>query len=193
LLQRAEETLARQSRGDEISRVELLAAIGDQYSTQDEPAKARRVLEQAHDLSRTVQDGTARAEASCSLAGALARDGELTRAEDLVQEGLRELPPGPQYDFDRIFCLRRGSELAQERGDSQQGIARMQAVWEMVKRSQFDSDSLEVQPLMELAEAHRVAGQSHLADSTFKRASELMSALGPDNTQVQWRCSTNGQ
>jgi hypothetical protein len=112
LLQRAEDTLTRQSRGDEISRVELLAAIGDQYSTQDEPAKARRVLEQAHDLSRTVRDGTARAEASCSLAGALARDGELTRAEDLVQEDLRELPPGPQYDFDRIFCLRRGSELA---------------------------------------------------------------------------------
>ena len=124
LLERAEDTLARQRTGDEISRVELLAAIGDQYSTQDEPAKARRVLEQAYNLSRTVHDSSARAEASCSLAGALARDGELTRAEDLVQEGLRELPPGSQYDFDRIFCLRRGSEVAQERGDAQQGIVR---------------------------------------------------------------------
>jgi hypothetical protein len=66
----------------------------------------------------------------------------------------------PRHNFDRIFCLRRGSEVAQERGDSQQGIARMQAVWEMVKRSPFDSDSLELQPLMELAEAYRVGGQS---------------------------------
>ena len=184
LLQRAEDTLARQSSGDEISRVELLAAVGDQYSTQDEPAKARRVLEQAHMLSRKVQDSSARAEASCSLAGALARDGELTRAEALIQEGLQELPAASQYDFDRIFCLRRGSEVAQERGDAQQGIARMQTVWDMVKRSPYDSDSLEFQPLLELGEAYRVAGQNRLADSTFKRASELMFALGRDNTQI---------
>ena len=183
LLERAEDTLARQSSGDEVSRVELLAAIGDQYSTQDEPAKARRVLEQAYMLSRKLRDSSARAEASCSLAGALARDEELMRAEALIQEGLRELPPASQYDFDRIFCLRRGSEVAQERGDSQEGIARMQAVWEMVKRSTFDSDAVEFQPLMELAEAYRVAGQNHLADATFKRASELMSVLGRDKTQ----------
>ncbi len=183
LLQRAEDTLARQSSGDEVSRVELLAAIGDQYSTQDEPAKARRVLEQAYLLSRKVRDSSARAEASCSLAGALARDGDLTRAEGLIQEGLQELPSASQYDFDRIFCLRRGSEVAQERGESQQGIGRMQAVWAMVKRSPFDSDSLELQPLMELAEAYRVAGQNRLADSMFKHASQLMSALGRDNTQ----------
>jgi hypothetical protein len=36
---------------------------------------------------------------------------------------------------------------------------------------------------MELAEAYRVAGQNHLADSTFKRGAELISALGRDNTQ----------
>ncbi len=183
LLQRAEDTLARQSSGDEVSRVELLAAIGDQYSTQDEPAKARRVLERAYLLSRKVPDISARAEASCSLAGALARDGDLTRAEELIQEGLRELPSASQYDFDRIFCLRRGSEVAQERGESQQGIDRMQAVWTMVKRSPFDSDSLELQPLMELAEAYRVAGQNQLANSMFKHASQLISALGRDNTQ----------
>jgi serine/threonine-protein kinase len=183
LLKRAENTLARQGSGDQVSRVELLAAIGDQYSTQDEASSARRVLEQAHMLSRQVKDASARAEASCSLAGALARDGELTRAEALIREGLRELPPESQYDFDRIFCLRRGSEVAQERGDAQQGIARMQTVWELVKRSPFDSDALEFQPLMELGEAYRVAGDNQLADSTFQRAYQLMSALGRDNTQ----------
>ena len=183
LLKRAESTLARQGSGDEISRVELLAAIGDQYSTLDQASDARRVLEQAHMMSRKVQDSSARAEASCSLAGALAQDGELTRAEALIQEGLRELPQGPQYDLDRIFCLRRGSEVAQERGDAQQGIARMQTAWQLVKRSPFDSDAQEFQPLMELGEAYRVAGQNRLADSTFQRAYQLMLALGRDNTQ----------
>ena len=42
LLKRAENTLARQGSGDEISRVELLAAIGDQYSTLDQASDARR-------------------------------------------------------------------------------------------------------------------------------------------------------
>jgi serine/threonine-protein kinase len=183
LLGRAEDTLARQSSGDQTSRVELMAAIGDQYSTQDEPAKARHVLEEAYKLSRTLHDRSVRAAASCSLAGALVRDGELSRAEALIQEGLAELPTGSQYDLDRIFCLRRGSEVAQERGDSQQGIARIQAVGDLVRRSPFDSATLELHPLMELAEAYRVSGQNQLADSTFARAAALLSSLGRDNTQ----------
>jgi tetratricopeptide (TPR) repeat protein len=108
----------------------------------------------------------------------------LPRAESLFQEGMAELPSASQYDLDRVFCLRRGSEVAQERGDSQQGIKRMQAVWELVKRSPFDSDSLELQPLLELAEAYRVAGQNQLADTNFKQAATIMSALGRNNTQL---------
>jgi serine/threonine protein kinase len=184
LLARAEDTLARESSSDQDSRVELMTMIGDQYSTQDEPAKARRILEEAHKLSRTLHDSSTRAEASCSLAGALARDGDLTRAEALIQEGLAELPPGSQYDLDRIFCLRRGSEVAQERGDSQQGVVRMQSVWEILRRSAFDSPSEELHPLMELAEAYRVAGQNQLADSTFAKAAALLKTLGQDNTQT---------
>jgi eukaryotic-like serine/threonine-protein kinase len=184
LLARAEDTLARGNGGDEDSRVELMTVIGDQYSTQDEPAKARRVLEEAHKLSRTLDDHSTRAGASCSLAGALARDGDLTRAEALIEEGLNELPPGTQYDLDRMFCLRRGSEVAQERGDSQQGISRIQAVWDILRRSPFDSPSIELHPLIELAEAYRVAGQNQLADSTFQKAATLISTLGQDNTQT---------
>ncbi|HWZ84205.1 MAG TPA: serine/threonine-protein kinase [Terriglobales bacterium] len=183
LLGRAENTLARQRAGDPTSRVELMVVIGDQYSTQDEPGKARGILEEAHRLSRTLQDTSTRAEASCALAGALARDGDLARAEALIQEGLLELPAASQYDSDRIFCLRRGSEVAQERGDAQQGIARMQTTWDLLKQSPFNSDTLELQPLTELAEAYRVAGQNQLADSTFRRASALMSTLGRDDTQ----------
>jgi serine/threonine-protein kinase len=184
LLARAEDTLARQSSSDQDSRVELMTIIGDQYSTQDEPAKARRILEEAHKLSRTLHDSSTRAEASCSLAGALARDGDLTRAEALIQEGLAELPHGSQYDLDRIFCLRRGSEVAQESGDSQQGLVRMQSVWEILRRSSFDSPAEELHPLMELAEAYRVAGQNQLADSTFAKAAALLTSLGQDNTQT---------
>jgi eukaryotic-like serine/threonine-protein kinase len=184
LLGRAENILARQHSADDTSRVELMVDIGDQYSTQDEDAKARRVLEEAYTLSRRLHESSARAEASCSLAGALARDGELNRAEALIQEGLRELPVGSQYDLDRIFCLRRGSEVAQERGDPQQGLARIQAVHGILKQSPFDSDTLELHASIELAEAYRVAGQNQLASSTFEQAAALLAPLGRNDTQT---------
>jgi tetratricopeptide (TPR) repeat protein len=183
LLERAESTLARQRSGDETSRVELMVVIGDQYSTQDQPAKARHILEEAQRRSRLLHDSSVRAESSCALAGSLARDGDFARAEALIQEGLAQLPSAAQYDSDRIFCLRRGSEVAQEGGDSQQGIARMQATWEILKRSPSNSDTIELQPLTELAEAYRVAGQNQLADTTFQQAAALLTTLGRDNTQ----------
>jgi serine/threonine protein kinase/Tfp pilus assembly protein PilF len=184
LLGSAENILARQRTADDTSRVELMVVIGDQYSTQDEDAKARRVLEAAYKLSRPLKEPIARAEASCSLAGALARDGELGRAETLIQEGLRELPAGSQYDVDRIFCLRRGSEVAQERGDPQQGLARMRTVQEILKHSPFDSENLQLHTSVELAEAYRVAGQNYLASSTFERAAALLEPLGRSDTQT---------
>ncbi len=184
LLGSAENILGRQRTADDTSRVELMVVIGDQYSTQDEDAKARRVLEAAYKLSRPLAEPIARAEASCSLAGALARDGEHDRAEALIQEGLRELPAGSQYDVDRIFCLRRGSEVAQERGDPQQGLARMQAVQGILKQSPFDSENLELHTSVELAEAYRVAGQNYLASSTFERAAALLAPLGRGDTQT---------
>jgi serine/threonine protein kinase len=184
LLGSAEKILARQHSADDTSRVELMVVIGDQYSTQDEDAKARRVLEEAYKLSRPLKEPIARAEASCSLAGALARDGELDRAEALILEGLRELPAGSQYDVDRIFCLRRGSEVAQERGDSQQGLLRMQAVQRILKESPFDSENLQLHTSVELAEAYRVAGQNYLASSTFERAAALLEPLGRSDTQT---------
>jgi eukaryotic-like serine/threonine-protein kinase len=184
LLGSAENILARQRNADDTSRAELMVVIGDQYSTQDEDAKARRVLEAAYKLSRPLKEPTARAETSCSLAGVLARDGELDRAEALIQEGLRELPAGSQYDMDRIFCLRRGSEVAQERGDSQQGLARIQAVQRILKQSPFCSENLQLHTAVELAEAYRVAGQNYLASSTFEQAAALLEPLGRSDTQT---------
>ena len=145
-----------------------MISIGDQYSIQEQPAKARRVLEEAYRLSRALHDISTRVQASCSSL-ALAWDGELTRAEALIQEGLRELPPGSQYDFDRFFCLRRGSEVAQHLGNSQQALAQIQTAREILRQSAFNSDTLELHSLTELADAYRMSGQLQVADATFEK------------------------
>ena len=135
---------ATDSAADDANRVELLVSIGDQYSTQDEDAKARRVLRARLPTLEKLSGDSIRARAACALAGARARDGDLPRAEALFQAGLRDLPAGSQNALDRIFCLQRGSEVAQERGDSQQGIVRMQAAQKLLKESPFDSDMKEL-------------------------------------------------
>ncbi|PYY15726.1 MAG: hypothetical protein DMG61_06265, partial [Acidobacteria bacterium] len=183
LLRRAEKILAQPHAASDSNRVELLVSIGDQYSTQDDDVEARRVLERAYKLSRVLPEPARRAEASCVLAGSLARDGDLARAEALFQEGMHELSSGPQYDLERILCLRRGSEVAQERGEAREGIARMESAQEALNRSPFYSDVQELRVSMELAEAYRMAGKNQQAASKFEQVFQLLVALGREETQ----------
>jgi len=183
LLGRAEKILSQPHAVDDSNRVELLVSIGDQYSTQDDDAEARRVLEQAYKLSRSLPEPARRAEASCVLAGAVARDGDLARAEPLFQEGLREVPSGSQYDLERILCFRRGSEIAQERGEPKEGINRIEAAQAILRTSPFYSDLQELRVSMDLAEAYRMAGLNQQAVSKFEQVYQLLSSLGREDTQ----------
>jgi eukaryotic-like serine/threonine-protein kinase len=184
LLGRAEHIVEQERAVNDTNRVELLISIGSQYSTQDEAAKARRVLEEAYKRSRELSERSTRAEASCALAASLAYDGELPRAETLFQEGLRELSDVPQFAVARTFCFLRGSEVARERGDSQEGIARAQAAQRVLKESPFALDSLEMNTSMDLAESYRMAGQNREAVSAFQQAAASLSSLGREDTET---------
>jgi serine/threonine-protein kinase len=181
LLDRAEHTLERQ-QGANGNRVELMASVGTQYSLLSEDAEARRVLEEAYKLSRGVLEPGVRATASCYLAGVLVRNGELDRAEAMFQEGMRELPDEPQFAFARVECLSRGSQVAQERGDGQQGIARIEAAQQVLQNSRFASDWLQVEILSEMGDAYRMAGQNSKAISIFEKVNPLLSSMGRDQT-----------
>ena len=63
LLERAEHVVERQ-RGNDVGRVELLISIGRQYTVQDEYAKARLLLDEAHRLSRSLSDRSTRSRSS---------------------------------------------------------------------------------------------------------------------------------
>ena len=183
LLGRAEQIVNLQ-RGDNASRVELLISIGRQYHSQDEDAKARRVLEEAYQLSRGLSEPSPRAQASCALGSAVARGTDRQRAEVLIQEGLRELPNQPQLTLDRVFCLLRGSEVARGQGASQKAIERAQAAKDLLKSSPLQSEILDLRALMDVAESYRVAGQYRDAIPVFEQASIVMDSLGRGNTET---------
>jgi len=184
LLDRAERIVKQQSATDETSRVELLDAIGEQYSTQDETAKSVQVLDEAYQLSRSISDLSVRASAACDLANSLARSGENgQRPESLFQEGMREMPAGPEYASLRADCLLRGSEVAQERGDTEGGIARVLEAQRVSETSMFHNKVLELTIAIDTASAFRVAGRNREAVAAFQRAAETLKSLGRENTQ----------
>jgi eukaryotic-like serine/threonine-protein kinase len=183
LLERARHIVERQHVND-ASRVQLLISIGQQYDTQDEDAKARPVIEEAYRISRGLADRSTRALASCALGSVLSRADDPKRAEALIQEGLRELPNEPQYALDRVFCLLRGSGVARNTGEVQQGITRVQEAQRALKQTPFDPQMLQLRVFMDLAEAYREAGQLPEAIHAFEQASVRLTALGRDDTET---------
>jgi eukaryotic-like serine/threonine-protein kinase len=183
LLGRAEHLVERQHDLNNVNHIQLLISIGRKYQGQDQDASARRVLQQAYELSRRVIDQSTRAQASCALGSAMSRGGDSRRAETLIQEGLRELPDDPQFVLDRIFCFARGSEVARDTGQSSEAVARAQASQQLVEKSPLRSDVLESHTLIDLAESYRVAGRLREATVTFERASMMLTALGRDDTE----------
>lgn len=183
LLDHATHILERQ-RAANGDRVELMGNVGLQYSFLGGQKEATRVLEEAYRLSRGVPERGVRATVACQFASALVLSGELERAESLFQEGMRELPDDIQFVLDRVECLRRGSEVAQERGDVQEGLARMEAAQQALKNSAFNSDWSQADVLLDLGEAYRVAGQNYKASSVFESVNRLLSSLGRDDARI---------
>jgi eukaryotic-like serine/threonine-protein kinase len=183
LLSRAEHVVSRQRAAD-ADRAELLVAIGRQYWSQDEDAKARAVLTQAYELSRNLPDATTRGKAACALAAMVARGGDLERAEALFQEGVNQLPERPEYAADRSYCLLRGSDVSRDKGDGPTAVSRAQDALRVLRDSPLRSEMLELRATMDIAESYRVGGMLREAAAAFEQAATHLAGLGRDDTQT---------
>ena len=185
LLERAEHIVERENySGDPSNHAEMLVSIGTQYFDKDENEKALRVLQEAYQQTRELQDPSVRAQASCALAQSVGRAGQHARADSLIREGLDELPDDSRFTLDRIFCLLRGSEVSAGGGAANENIAQAQAAERLLHESAFASNSLRLNVSMHLASAYNLAGRSREAAAEFARASALMTDLGYDGTKT---------
>ncbi len=191
LLEREERVIEHERNPDPVNHVELQLSLGSQYSGEDQTEKALRVLNNAYSFSRDLKDPAIRAKASCVLAGALVPLGQLARAEDLFQEGLRELGNRPQFAPVRALCQLHGSEIAAQSGNSQEAIARGRSAEQAIQGSavQWNLEGLNV--LINLATVLGDAGKFREADQRFQEASRLMTQLGYDDSQKAVKLFTN--
>jgi serine/threonine protein kinase/tetratricopeptide (TPR) repeat protein len=183
LLARAEEVIDRQYADSDANRAEMLVSIGSQYLNLDEDAQARRLLNQAYQMSRKMTDHSTRARAGCALADALGAAGEGQRAEALLSEALAELPDQPQYALDRIDCFHRGSVAARLTGHPDLAVERSEAAQKLFAELPFSSTVLDMRVRLDLAESYREAGRYQEAVAAFETANERLTALGRQNTQ----------
>ena len=183
LLEREERVIEHERNPDAANHVELQLSLGNQYSSEDENDNALRVLNAAYRVSRDLKEPSIRAKASCVLAGAMVPVGDLSRAEALYQEGLRELGNAPQFASERASCLLHGSEVAYSNGSSEEAIARARAAERAIQSSpvQWNLEGLNI--LVNLAIVLGDAGNFREAETIFQRASDLMTTLGYDDSQ----------
>ncbi|MGB8989948.1 MAG: protein kinase [Candidatus Sulfotelmatobacter sp.] len=184
LLARAAQVIDKHHSADPLRRADLLMWIGENYSSEDQIAQGRVLVEQAYQVSRGLSDPSIRARASCALADCLSQGDDLSRAEVLVQEGLRELPEGPQFSIDRVACLRIGSEVAREAGHAKEGVARLQAAQRIMQQSPVATDNMKMNTAVDMASAYSDAGQNTEALAEFAHAASLLSSLGWEDTET---------
>jgi eukaryotic-like serine/threonine-protein kinase len=183
LLARAVGIVERQYAPHDANGIEMLIALGRQYSVMDEGTRARELLGRAYERSRGLPELATRSKAACSYARELAQFGEGGRAEELYQKAIAVLPDEPQYDYARLVCLMRGSSIAQDNGDTEAGVERMRAAIALLERLPARSIALQLHVSMDLAEAYRVAGNGRAAAVAFEEAHRLLARLGRENTQ----------
>ncbi len=183
LLEREERVIEHERNPDAANHVELQLSLGNQYSSEDENDNALRVLNAAYRVSRDLKDPSVRAKASCVLAGAMVPVGELAQAEALYQEGMRELGNAPQFASERATCLLHGSEVADRNGNSEEAISLARAAEQAIQLApaQWNLEGLNI--LVNLGGVLGGAGNFREAETIFQKASDLMTALGYDDSQ----------
>ncbi len=184
LLAGAEHIVERTHNQDPTTHAELLISIGQQYTVNDKYAKARRLLEEAYKISSGLPDVSTRARAACALGQVLSRQGDPTRAEILFQEGYNELPDDPMFVVERNVCLLRGAEIAFNRGDNRELMARAEAAQHVLESSKFRTDERELDTMIVLAGAYGKNGKITDANRTYRQAADRLSELGRDDTQM---------
>lgn len=184
LLERGERIIEKEHSADPSGRADLMIWMGNDYLSGDSIDSGRRLLEEAYRLTRSLPDPSIRARASCGLAYALSADVDLTRAEALVEEGLRELTDDPKFALDRVTCFHAGSEVAKERGDVRESVVRALAARRALRESRFFTDVEEMRASLDVATAYSEAGQDAESLPEFEHTASLLSALGRDETET---------
>jgi len=185
LLARAEHIVERQAAQggiDPATRVGLLITIGTQYAAMDESKRATAVLQRAYQMSRSLNDPSVRARASCAVVRG-SDNADTAGSLRFIEEGLSELPKEPMYALDRMFCLQGASDLMRHAGNGREAVVRILEAQRALESAPYRSPMVALSLTLDLAESYRVEGNLRESVEVSEKAAAMMTALGRDETQ----------
>ena len=182
LLDKSLELIEHQSGLELPNKIEMLTAIGTRYSSLEDNARAREVLERAAELAVRQGDLGLEASARCALAAEYGLAGQMPEAESVGLEQSERLRDKREYTGSRIECLRASSFAARILGKGPVAVARMEEAARLLSDLDVPSPVLSLRVAVDLAGSYAAVGQDTRAIEAYEDAFRQMQALGREET-----------
>ncbi|OFX26421.1 MAG: hypothetical protein A2V77_23100, partial [Anaeromyxobacter sp. RBG_16_69_14] len=185
LLLRAERSIqAQHGSGESQPAIEQLIHLSILFADIGENEKALELLEEAYQRASKAGSGypDLRRHAACQLGRLLHRAGRLDAAAALLDASTAELQAQAPESPALVDCLVQVADLDLTKGDVGAGVATSARAVALARKLFPRSPMRQVAPRIQLAVAHRLAGDLELADRTYGEIADLFRSLGRERT-----------
>jgi len=163
--------------------IEQLIQISELYGELGQAAKALELAQTAHHKAVTAGHAALARGAACSIGKQLHIAGELKEATHLLDRTIAQLRENPSESLALLACVQFRADLALTLGDVDAGLMLAKEAVALAASGEFGTSPLmQVPPRMQLAIAHRVAGQGERANSAYRDLQELLKRLGRERS-----------
>ncbi len=181
LLLRAERSIQVQyGSGESQPAIEQLIRLAILFADVGEDKKALELLAEAHQRASKAGYPDLRRHAACQLGRLLHHAGRLDAAAALLDASTAEIqaPESPAL----VDCLVEIADLDLTKGDVGAGVATSARAVALAKKLFPRSPMRQVAPRIQVAVAHRMAGNLDVADRTYGEIADLFRSLGRERT-----------
>jgi serine/threonine-protein kinase len=183
LLLRAERSIqAQYGSGESQPAIEQLIHLAILFADIGEKGKALELLEEAHQRASKAGYPDLRRHAACQLGRLLHHAGRLDAAAALLDASTAELQAQAPESPALVDCLVQVADIDLTRGDVGAGVAMSARAVALAKKLFPRSPMRQVAPRIQLAVAHRLAGNLDVADRTYGEIADLFRSLGRERT-----------
>jgi serine/threonine-protein kinase len=182
LLDEGERVVEKQFPADDPLRAELLANIGRQHLSAQRWEKAQPVLERAEKAASRSADPALRARTRCPLALAWTVSGQAKRGQALIQQAIRDLPPGPEYTLARAECLARWSDFGYYTDEGDAMVRHATEALDALAEAPVPVTLLRLDAQAALAYGYYLTRQNAKADAAYVVLTRELEKTGRDRT-----------
>ncbi|MGE5413428.1 MAG: protein kinase domain-containing protein, partial [Syntrophomonadaceae bacterium] len=184
LLGQGEALIDKQFSGSDPLRAEMLVAVGEQYWSQEQPAKAGEMFAKAAAIARRSSDPALRARALCPLALARLFNGKRRIAENMIARALTDLPNDPQNALQRAECFTCYAAFGFLTDEGEPMIENATAALAILDRTPLSTRLARIEAEEALAYGYYLTRQNGKADQAYGQLMKSIEESGMGRTMA---------